>query len=98
MKEYDNANGKYKHHEKFRRAESAVAGQEDGFTDIDATKKPKKEKHPPPPKPEEQELSRSNTILKDSDEEMPLEVVGVIMFISMVLFVGLIISTVSKMP
>jgi len=96
MKEYDNANGTYKYHERFRQAESAAAGLEDGFTDIDATQKPKNEKTSPSPKPKEQELSRSSTILKDRDEARPLEVVGVIMFISMVAIVGLIISAVSK--
>jgi len=96
MKEYDNTNGKYKYHERFRQAESAAAGQEDGFTDIDATQKPKKEKHPPPPKPKEQELSRSSTIVRNSAEESSLPVVGVIMLVSMVAVVGVIMHMVSK--
>mmetsp|Transcript_46930 Transcript_46930/g.91614 ORF Transcript_46930/g.91614 Transcript_46930/m.91614 type:complete len:265 (-) Transcript_46930:225-1019(-) len=96
MKEYDNANGKYKYHERFRRAESAAAGREDGFTDIDATQKPKNEKTSPSPKPKEQELSRSSTNIRKSAEESSLEVVGVIMLVSMVAIVGVIFSMVRK--
>eukprot|EP00588_Corethron_pennatum_P012023 CAMPEP_0194278848 /NCGR_PEP_ID=MMETSP0169-20130528/12414_1 /TAXON_ID=218684 /ORGANISM="Corethron pennatum, Strain L29A3" /LENGTH=488 /DNA_ID=CAMNT_0039023143 /DNA_START=262 /DNA_END=1728 /DNA_ORIENTATION=+ len=96
MKEYDNANGTYKYHERFWRAESAVAGREDGFTNIDATKKPKKEITLPPPKPNDQELSRSSTNVRNSAEESSLPVVGVIMLISMVAVVGFIINKVSE--
>jgi len=100
MKEYDNANGKHKYHERFRQAESAAAGQEDGFTDIDATKKPKIETPPPTPKPEEQDFSRSSSIVINSAEESSLEgssleVVGVVMLVCMVAVV-VIISKASK--